>query len=614
MKPKTKLLFFVAIILLGLGLANLVNVLLNFRETSIDNAIEKSKMAAGIVQDGLTAHMVNGMMDQRRYFLDQISKNKEIKSLWIVRGENVVKQYGEGLVDETTQDDIDKEVLKSGIMEKKLMEDIDDVILRVSIPYIATENLGPNNCLKCHNVKRGDVLGAISMEFDINKLRMDGVVFLVKIMAINLLFVIIFILLINYFVTPYTKLFANMQEGIKKAYKGDFTHKFSTTVTGDGRNIVDQLNVLFSKMQESFGNIRHSLAVFAPKNALSIDHDPLSEANQIITELSDIYKFKKTIELDISKDVVYSRIINIFKEKYGLKNLSMFIINDEKRTREIVYNDQEIICSGEVNSNSLLCRSYRTETNIVSSDFENLCQGCKKTESNYSCFFYSINDEYSMVVSMVAESKDELKSINEKIPNLKNYLEAEKPVIESKLLMEKLKENSLKDGMTGIYNRRFLEEFVGQFMRQADRNKDSYHVLMIDIDYFKNVNDTYGHDIGDKVIIELSDLLKKSIRSSDMAIRYGGEEFIVMLHNSTDEGAMIVAKNLHSAFSTVEIKIGMGESIFKTISIGMAKYPKHGDTIWKCIKCADTALYEAKENGRNQIVEFEPEMLKCDLY
>jgi diguanylate cyclase (GGDEF)-like protein len=281
------------------------------------------------------------------------------------------------------------------------------------------------------------------------------------------------------------------------------------------------------------------------------------------------------------------------------------MIDDEKKTKSAIHLDTYgSICNDSTFQNALECRAYRTETDIISTDFYQLCQGCKNAEAFYSCFFYSINDDYSLVISMTAKDKIQLENINEKIPHLRNYLEAAKPVIESKLLMEKLRDNSLRDGMTGLYNRRFLEEFISQFMRQADRNKDTYHVFMLDVDYFKKVNDTYGHDIGDKVIIAIGELLMKSIRSSDLAIRYGGEEFIVMLHNSTDEGALFVAKNIHSAFATIEFNVGTDGVIHKTISIGISKFPNHGETIWECIKCADTALYEAKETGRDKIVMY----------
>ncbi len=608
MKTKSKILLLVAFIFLLLGLANLANVVFNFRDTSVSSAFEKSKMVANIVKDGLTAHMVNGIMSKREYFLEQISSNKEIKSLWIVRGANVIKQYGKGFNDETMRDKIDQEVLKTGKIQKKLTEDLNKVILRVTIPYIATNRTKTTNCLSCHDVKQGETLGAISMEFDISSLRTEGMLTLFKMIGINLLFVVVMLLLINYYITPFTKLFSTLKNGIQKASNGDFTHTFSTTLDGEAGNIIKQMNTLFAKIQETFGDVRQSLATFAPKNKVN-SNNPLNEANQIIKELADIYKFKKTIELDMSKNIVYSRIVNVFQEKYNINSFALYEINDKKRTRETIFTSiAENICSSTVDENALECRAYRTETNIVSTEFKNLCQSCINSNIEYSCFFYNINDEYSIVVSMVAKNEHDIENLTNTIPHLKNYLEAAKPVIESKLLMEKLRQTSLKDGMTGLYNRRFLEEFIEKFMSQADRNKETYHIMMLDVDWFKQVNDTYGHDVGDMVIVEIGKLLKKHIRNSDMAIRYGGEEFILLLQNATDEGAMMVAKNIHSGFAAIEFNVGPGESMFKTISIGIAKYPTDGDTIWKCIKYADTALYVAKDTGRNKIVKFKAEM------
>ena len=98
MQTKHKILIIVTLMLIGLGIATIINVALNFRDYSIQSAVEKSKMASKIVENGLTAHMVNGIMNKREYFLDQISRNNEIKSLWLVRSQHVIKQYGEGFI------------------------------------------------------------------------------------------------------------------------------------------------------------------------------------------------------------------------------------------------------------------------------------------------------------------------------------------------------------------------------------------------------------------------------------------------------------------------------------------------------------------------------------
>jgi diguanylate cyclase (GGDEF)-like protein len=211
---------------------------------------------------------------------------------------------------------------------------------------------------------------------------------------------------------------------------------------------------------------------------------------------------------------------------------------------------------------------------------------------------------------MTSGNREEVDLMKKNISSIRHYLEAAKPVIESQILMGKLRDTSLRDGMTGLYNRRFLEEVIDKIMSQANRNKETYSVLMLDVDFFKMVNDTYGHDVGDKVIVALAKVLKSSIRESDLAIRYGGEEFVILLSNATDEGTMQVANKIHSGFAALSFDVGSSETLKKTISIGISKFPTDGDTIWKCIKYADTALYEAKNTGRNKIVEFHADMYK----
>jgi diguanylate cyclase (GGDEF)-like protein len=138
--------------------------------------------------------------------------------------------------------------------------------------------------------------------------------------------------------------------------------------------------------------------------------------------------------------------------------------------------------------------------------------------------------------------------------------------------------------------------------------------MMLDIDYFKIVNDTYGHDAGDTIIKGLSEVINETIRKADLAIRYGGEEFVVLLHNATRDGALEVAQKIHDKFNERKFRVGSAETIQKTISIGLAHFPEDADSIWKVIKFADTALYEAKNTGRNQVIEFKSEMFESEEY
>ena len=311
MNANRKILFIVALMLIALAVATITNVALNFRDYGYNNAIEKSKMTAEIVRDGLTAHMVNGIMDKREFFLSNIANIKDVQSLWIVRSQTVIAQHGEGLDNERPRDAIDRQVLKDGVIVREIQEDSKNAVLRVTIPYIASA-YGSPNCLACHNAKEGDVLGAISMEFNINDIRLTGAMTIAKIFAINVIFIVIALWATNHYFKPYMKLFENLQNGIKRARTGDFSFRFTTTLKDAGSEVAEQMNTLFQKMEETFGGIKHNLNTFATRSNIS-QHDPLSTAGIIIQELSDVYKFKKTIELDSSKDAIYERFVYVLK-------------------------------------------------------------------------------------------------------------------------------------------------------------------------------------------------------------------------------------------------------------------------------------------------------------
>jgi two-component system, cell cycle response regulator len=605
MNANRKILFIVALMLIGLAVATITNVALNFRDYGYNNAIEKSKMTAEIVRDGLTAHMVNGIMDKREFFLGNIANIKDVQALWIVRADNVIKQYGEGMQNEKPRDAVDRQVLKEGITVREIREDPQNAVLRVTIPYTATAYGNPN-CLTCHNVQEGDVLGAISMEFNINDIRQTGAMTIAKIFAINVIFIFIALWVTNYYFKPYMKLFENLQNGIKRARTGDFSFRFTTTLRDAGSEVAEQMNTLFQKMEETFGGIRHNLNTFASRANIS-SNDPLSTAGVIIQELSDVYKFKKTIEHDPNKDAVYQRFIYVLQEKFGFHHFALYEVDKTTKERKLIHiTDHKSFCLPAADKDMYECRAYRTASDVYSTDFPGICANCADNKE-YSCIPFNINDDLALILSYSAKDVETIEAMNLVLPSIQNYFEAAKAVIESRSLMDKLRDSSLRDGATGLYNRRFLEEFIDHSTEQAIRSHVSYAVLMIDIDYFKMVNDTYGHDAGDIVIKSLSEILVKSIRKADLPVRYGGEEFLVLLHNTTTEGAFAVAEKIRTVFNEKKFQFG-NDTVQKTLSIGIAHFPSQADSIWKVIKFADLALYEGKHTGRNRVIEFEDRM------
>ncbi len=172
-----------------------------------------------------------------------------------------------------------------------------------------------------------------------------------------------------------------------------------------------------------------------------------------------------------------------------------------------------------------------------------------------------------------------------------------------KSLQDLLLETSYRDPLTGLYNRRYMSERIDQEFQRCKRHCRPISIAMIDIDYFKKVNDTYGHDIGDLVLKFLAKELKLNLRKSDIVSRHGGEEFVIVLPETDLENARIVIDKIRKKISEIPISVTDGDNLYVTISGGLAGgiIPKEM-TPNDALKLADKNLYEAKNSGRNRIL------------
>jgi diguanylate cyclase (GGDEF)-like protein len=159
---------------------------------------------------------------------------------------------------------------------------------------------------------------------------------------------------------------------------------------------------------------------------------------------------------------------------------------------------------------------------------------------------------------------------------------------------------AIRDELTGVYNRRFLMDTLNQEKARSDRNGFALSVCILDIDFFKKVNDTYGHGAGDEVLKLVAKAGSETLRVNDYFGRYGGEEFLMVLTQTSTEGAIDGAQRVRRIIEALKFP-DIGEDFKVTASIGLAQYtPK--EEIAAVIARADTGLYKAKENGRNQVV------------
>jgi len=168
-------------------------------------------------------------------------------------------------------------------------------------------------------------------------------------------------------------------------------------------------------------------------------------------------------------------------------------------------------------------------------------------------------------------------------------------------LITHLRAQAIRDSLTGLYNRHYLNEFINAYIARAEREKTEIALVLMDIDYFKRFNDTYGHLAGDAMLRAIGKLLEKNTRRGDITCRFGGEEFLLVMPGASLEDAFGRAEQIRKALETMQVKYGETQ-LKATFSAGAAAYPIHGSSFEAVMKGADDALYAAKQAGRNCVV------------
>ncbi|MGB2599792.1 MAG: GGDEF domain-containing protein [Candidatus Omnitrophota bacterium] len=204
-----------------------------------------------------------------------------------------------------------------------------------------------------------------------------------------------------------------------------------------------------------------------------------------------------------------------------------------------------------------------------------------------------VNDNISAILAIEGAAKSSFPRFRILIPQV--TLELRK--VE---LYEQVQKLSIIDGLTEVYLRRYLMTRLEEEVDRARRLGLTFSIGMVDIDYFKECNDKYGHLVGDTVLKKVAQRLKKSVREVDMIARYGGEEFCIVLPETTKEFAKTVAERLRESVESKEIK-AFDENVKMTVSVGISGYPEDGEDAPTLIDKADTALYKAKRKGRNTV-------------
>lgn len=247
---------------------------------------------------------------------------------------------------------------------------------------------------------------------------------------------------------------------------------------------------------------------------------------------------------------------------------------------------------------------------------KHLIEGARKMEKgNFDVEFpVRVRDEFGILSDVFNKLAFSLKKYREALLNYSRILE--KKVEErtrdlenkNKILLEmkkKLELTARTDPLTGLLNRRALYEFIDHEVKRTKRSKKGFSIILADIDNFKHINDTYGHACGDRVLRKISRILKSTLRQTDKVGRWGGEEFLILLPETSLEGAVRVAEKLRMSIASENFRCSGKLTLRLTMTFGVAEFTPQTPSLRECLKNADEALYRGKSSGKNIVFSIE---------
>lgn len=298
---------------------------------------------------------------------------------------------------------------------------------------------------------------------------------------------------------------------------------------------------------------------------------------QAVAEVSDM------LHSTLDVDSVGGDVLDVILKLLGWDAISVFVV--DTTTNETVFSATRGVASRSAKF------AYSSGESVTDS---------YGLEGSFGCF--EVLEYHKLLVVLCADSRL-IESIDENDRRVIQAVAAELAVaVENAQLYRLTRRLANTDELTGLYNYRYLQQRLDEEISRARRYNKTLSFLMIDVDDFKRINDTYGHLVGDSVLRELGEIMKSTVREVDVVVRYGGEEFSVILPETDAAGAFIVAEKIRENVAMHRFKDEDGEpSIKVTVSIGVANMPVHADDKESLLRAADDAVYYAKESGKDRV-------------
>ncbi len=623
---RTKLLVRFSFIFMLLFALVVGTLFFSFRHLSIASSKNSALILAKTIRDGITSLMYLGVIGQRDIYLERIKETQEdgnIKKIKVLRGEKVIKQFGQPRVFEVPDQEIEFQVLKTGKMAERLDEFHTNPVYELVIPYKASSK-GRVNCLQCHQAEEGDVLGAISIQFDLSQQRSTGINIIILVSLLAILAILAIFWMIDSFVKPYGRLFAQLHHGFDELEKGHLHAYVNELLDDEAGEVGVKFNHMLKTLSGLFNEISNKIYYLVGFELQKSGH-AIQDTSYNIDLLINAYQFKRELEKDADNHDIYLRIQSIVLGM-GLGNFAIYEFDRRKNSFRLItdphsfakrvddfhnnlqLSEPQVIdnphCHLLVGKNPRQCpviRDGKGYNSDVEGHFCRLLRLQSLEPVGHVCV--PLVGENLVVIGQILFNQESSAETQRLLPLVKRYFYESINRLEVNNSLSFIRDQSLSDELTGLYNRRYLEECSTFFLEHNIKKTLPMGFLMVDVDFFKKVNDELGHDAGDMVLKKISKVIKETVRETDLVIRFGGEEILILANNIQPGTAQHLAEKVRTNIEAIEFRYAR-QNFHKTASIGCAEYPRDSQHFWICIKNADTALYQAKETGRNRVVDF----------
>ncbi|HUX78388.1 MAG TPA: diguanylate cyclase [Alphaproteobacteria bacterium] len=338
-------------------------------------------------------------------------------------------------------------------------------------------------------------------------------------------------------------------------------------------------------------------ALRATNRKLKSKSKALKEKNHVIELLSE---FRELLPACATNEEVYTIFNQYVAKLFPNYRWGLWIYTEEKKKFQNVKTWGSMTDLEKRNFSFGDCFALRHDQiyKVNFSSSKPHCHHMPKKAEGYTCFPMALGDEIFGVVSVIFGRS---KFSQESQAIFARFTDNMTLALSNIRLRESLLELSMHDYLTGLFNRRYMEETLKKEIAKATRGKSNIGLIMFDIDHFKNFNDTYGHEAGDTILINVGKFLKEHFREGDIICRFGGEEFVIILVGANKSFTLDRAENLREKFKNLPTQFGNKFLGHIEISIGVAVFPENGQTSRELLDAVDEALYRAKNDGRNRV-------------